>query len=249
MTKAARILRSSQGSNDKIGLDVQDETTEELAEDLGVDDRVDLDLGLHTGVALGTRGIDVDDDKRIDQHPEVQELLNDLRAGEYDYLIAYDDTRVARDRFLVTVEHACIIGDCELKFVEEADTDDRLSFWIPRFAETHTKIKEMRATIRALEHRQENDYYHGRPRYGTQYDEAGQYLVPGDDFEDALKVLALDAQDVPKTHIVEETGVSRKTVYDIIDRRDWYLDLAEEHGIELPEQNAVATDGGDSGDS
>jgi len=248
MIRAARILRSSQGSNDKIGLDVQDETTEELADDLGVDELVDIDLGIHTRFSLFTRGIDVDDDKRIDQHPEVQELLEDLRAGEYDYLIAYDDTRVARDRFFIAVEHACIEGDCEMHFVEDVDTDD-LTFWIKRFVETFTKLKEMRASLRALAKREENDYYQGRPRFGTRYDEAGQYLVPGNDFESALKILALDDAGAAKTHIVEETGVSRKTVYDIIDRRDWYLDLAREHDVEMPEPHAVATDGGDPGDS
>jgi len=49
-----RILRSSQGSDDKVSLEVQDETTRELAAEHGVeeDNLTTINLGIHTGFSL-----------------------------------------------------------------------------------------------------------------------------------------------------------------------------------------------------
>lgn len=243
MTDGAIVVRSSQGSDDKVSLDVQRERTLQLAKEHGVDDPDIIDFGIHTGWSLFTRGVEAEDEKRIDQNPKMQQLLDDLRAGEYDKLFAYDDTRPARDRFLVVVEHACIEGGCEMVFYEDADTSS-LMFWIKRFVETHAKLKEMRATLEALAHRDENDYWQGRPRWGTRFDDDGQYLEPGEDFEEALTAIRLrEEHGASYSDIIEATAVtSTGTLRSILDNASWYMDLADRHGVEVPELPPVAVD-------
>ena len=52
-------------------------------------------------------------DERIDTNGQMDTLLTKLREGVYDYLIAWDDTRIARDSFYWVVVWHAEIGGCE----------------------------------------------------------------------------------------------------------------------------------------
>ena len=56
-----------------------------------------------------------------DHHDDIQQLLEDLDNGVYDYLIAYDDTRLARDDFFFVIRYSAIRGGAELQFVDDID--------------------------------------------------------------------------------------------------------------------------------
>lgn len=234
MSNALVWVRKSKGKDDDIGLAVQRETTLELAESLAED--VDkLDLGVHTGFSIHSRDLE---DERIDANEDVLDAVSRIESGEYDYLIAYDDTRIARDQYFATIERACLIGDCELCYV--ADVDEGMSFELQRTVEKHVKQNEIRKSKKARQRRQEKGYWEGRPRWGTQYDSNKEYLEPGKNFDDALLAIRMNKLDEPSyDDILQSTNISSKgTLTNILERAEWYRDLAEEHEVEIPEMSA-----------
>ncbi|MFW5916902.1 MAG: hypothetical protein ACOCRD_00675 [Halorubrum sp.] len=102
MSRAAAFVRKSQGGDDDVSLSIQRDEVPALAETLA-DEVVTVDLGVHTGFSIHMKDAD---DERIDAHSEVRRLLDDLRAGEYTHLVAYDDTRLARDQFYWELKRA-----------------------------------------------------------------------------------------------------------------------------------------------
>lgn len=228
-SRAAGFLRKSQGSDDDVSLQLQREQVPALAAEtagVDVDDVEVIDLGVHTGFSVHTKG---DGDDRIDAHPAVEELLADLRAGEYDVLAAYDDTRLARDQFYWELKRAAIVGECELAFVETPPEDD-LTFRVQRAVESDVKRREIEKSQEALAAREERGDDQGRPPYGLQYDDDGRRWVPdheSGEFDDALDVIEARDDGVPWREIAEETGVNTGTARRVYDRRERYLEEAE----------------------
>lgn len=231
--KAILWVRKSKGEDDDVGLTLQREKLPELAEQF-VDEYDILDLGVHTGFSIHSRD---PDEERIDANPNVLSAVEDLEAGEYDFLIAYNDTRLARDQYFATIERACLIGGAEIRYVE--DVDEGMSFELQRTVEKHIKQKEIEQSKKARAHRREKGYWEGRPRFGTKYDEDSAYLIPGEDFVDALRAIKMrEKTDEDGNHeyslrdIAEATDIPLGTLKSILDRREWYLDLESEHSIE-----------------
>jgi DNA invertase Pin-like site-specific DNA recombinase len=234
MSSAVRILRSSQGDENKVSLDVQDDKTVELAEDLDTTIERTIDLGIHTAFSAFVRGTDTDN--RIDANPEIQELLEELRTGEYDYLIAYDDSRVARDDFFFILHYACIMGDVEMVFVEDIELDS-LEFRVKRVVEQHVKQTEIRKSQEARERRRENGGREGEPPTGLDWDDDHHGWEPDEDFEDVLRVLALKDEGFTHREVVKAVDVvgSTGTVSNILNRRDEYETQMLEHGYTYPD--------------
>lgn len=227
MTKALKWIRKSKGDEDAIGLEEQREKVDDLANRVA-DDVDELDLGIQTGFSSITR--DPEREDLLDYHPEVQEVLEQLEAGVYDYVVALDDTRICRDDYLSVIKHAMRQGGAEFAYVTDVPEDD-LTHDIERRVERHTKEKEIQKSSAALRRRREKGYDHGRPRFGMTYDDDGHYQVPGEDFDKVEDVIDLK-QNEGKTfaEIADKADVPKGTAHNIWNRREWY---AERSDIEL----------------
>ncbi|WP_222914012.1 recombinase family protein [Natrinema sp. SYSU A 869] len=225
MSRAAAFLRKSQGSDDDVSLELQRDRVPALAEQLA--DEVDvIDLGVHTGFSVHMKTAN---EKRIDANPEVKALLEALRDGEYDYLVAWDDTRLARDQFYWELKRAAVLGDCLFEFVEDPPQDE-LTFRVQRAVESDVKRREIEKSQAAMDAREQRGDDHGRPPFGLCYDENGRQWVPdreSGEFAIALEVIRLREAGRSWRDIADETGVNRSTARGIYDRRDRYLEEAE----------------------
>jgi len=229
MTDALTWIRKSKGDDDDIGLEAQRRQVATLADELA--DSVDtLDLGVQTGFSSMTR----DGDGLLDDREDVTNAVSRLRAGEYEYLIAYDDRRICRDGYFEVIRHACVEGDCQLAYVGDV-ADDDLTHDIKRRVERDTKEEEIEKARAAIEERQKQGYDHGRPKFGMEYDDAGHYQVPAENFDVVRDILRRREAGASLPAIAEATGVAMSTVASVCDRREWYAERAE---LELKEAEA-----------
>lgn len=226
MTNVATLVRQSQGSEDSISLELQREQTDERAAELGDDDPERVDLGVHTGFSIFVKR---PDQERIDDNEQVLGLLDDLAAGAYDYLVAHDDTRLARDQFYwVLVWHAQR-GDCTVEFIEDVPSDD-LTFRVGRVVEAEMKRKEIEKARRAKQRRVEQGMYDGGVPLGLQFDEQGEYLIRDSDEWEAIEAVfeCLAEGKTYKEIVAEVDGInSTGTITNIRDRRERYEQFGE----------------------
>jgi DNA invertase Pin-like site-specific DNA recombinase len=224
MSRAVAVIRKSQGDEEDVSLTQQRKRVPDLADDLA-DDIDRIDLGVHTGFSIHTKDRD---EERIDAHPEIAGLLEDLQAGTYDHLVAWDDTRLARDQFFWELKRAALLGSCEFAFVKEPP-EDELTFRVQRAVESDVKRREIEKSKAALKAREQNGYDQGRPPFGLKYDEAGEFWVPdreSGDFSDAIEVIDLRENGVSWRDIADRTDVHKDTARSIYERRERYLEFA-----------------------
>lgn len=218
MSDALAWVRKSKGSDDDIGLEEQREEVYTLAEEFDPDyDKVDL--GVQTGFSSMTR----DGTGLLDDHPKVQAAVEQLKDGEYDYLVAFDDRRICRDDYLSVIEYAARQGGCEFVYVGDVEEDD-LAYDIHRRVERATKEEEIQKAKAAIQRRQEKGYYQGTPPFGTQFDDDSAYLEKDDDEWPALETIFQGLEDGRSYRELEdETGVSIGTISRIKQRgRSYY---------------------------
>lgn len=221
MSKALVWIRKSKGQEDDIGLEEHREKVIERANSIA-DEVVTLDLGIHTGFSTMSRD---DDSGLLDQNERVQQKIESLEAGEYDYLVALDDRRVCRDEFFSVIEYACKCGEADLEFVNDVERDD-LTFDIKRRVERDTKEEEIEKSKQAVEARLERGFDHGRPPTGFRYDDAGEYWVPDMDsgeFDRAIQAIEMVENGASYAEVNEELGFPRATVSRIVNRKEMYF--------------------------
>lgn len=231
MSKAAVVVRQSQGDDDSTSLSIQREAGKKLAEEL--DAKITLfDFGVHTGFSSLSDDVDVGDG--IDDHPRMDDLLAGLRSGEYDWLLSYDDSRICRDGYYQTIKHAAVRHGAELVFVDDDVEEGTLGHSVKREVEKHIKLQEKRKSRAAVEWRQEQGYYQGGIPTGCRMDDRGEHLVPAEGFDDALQVLALKESGHTHRDVVSrvESVSSTGTVSNICERRNLYEQLAREHEVD-----------------
>ncbi|MDS0278034.1 hypothetical protein NDI85_09525 [Halomicroarcula sp. S1AR25-4] len=239
MTRAIWVARSSQGSADKLSLTMQREECKEQAERLA-DDVAALDLGITTGFSSLVKP---NSESRIDNHEEHLQFVEDLHAGEYDYVVAYNPSRIARDEYWFEVRRAAILGDAEFVFLDEKIPDDvdDYSFTVTQVVEAGVKRREFTQSAKAKARREEEGLPDGRPPRGMRYnDDATAHVPDKETFPGVLEVVARLQAEVPYSTIVDETGVGKGSITGIKNRLDYYLDMADEHGYDLPEVEAGA---------
>lgn len=224
MTRALGWVRKSKGDDDDIGLELQREEVPELAEELAEEYDI-LDLGIQTGFTTMSR--DEHSDQLLDERDDVQNALDRLRAGEYDYIVAVDDRRICRDDYFSVIEYAANKGGAEFVYVDDVERDD-LTFDLKRRIERDTKEEEIRKSKEAIEARKKRGYDHGRPRFGMTYDENGEYQVPDERFDDVLEILRMHAREKSYREIAEAVGVSPATAMRVVDRREWYIERSSD---------------------
>lgn len=227
--KVVCVVRQSQGTDDSLSLEEQRETTHELAEDLGDPDPEFVDLGNHTGFSIFVK---TPEQARLDANPRIQALETDLRNGEYDYLVAHEDSRVARDQFYWVLAYAAEVGGIEIEYVADVP-DDQLTFRVQRAVEAEVKRKEIEKARRAKQRRRDAGMYEGAPPFGLQYDDAGEYLVRDpDEWPQVVRIFELlDEGDATYTDILADDEVtdvgSAGTITKIRDRRETYEEFAD----------------------
>lgn len=219
MSKALAWIRKSKGDELDVGLEEQRETVLALAEEVA-DEVEAFDLGIHTGFSSMTRD---DQAGLLDQNERVQQRVEELEAGDYSYLVAYDDRRICRDEYFSVIEYAANKGDAEIVYVGDVNTDD-LTFDLKRRIERDTKEEEIQKSRRAVERRLERGYDHGRPRFGMTYDSDGRYQVPGENFEAVLNIFRHDGNGKSRREIADLVDVPLGTVQNVLDRREWYVE-------------------------
>lgn len=174
--------------------------------------------------------------------PEYLEMQAALEAGEADAIIVRDRDRLSRDKrersmFYYDLDEwgAELWTIKDRSRVELGDDESWLIEMIRNYMDDVQKRREIQQARKKINERVENGYWQGRPRFGTEHDDDGKYLVPGDEFDTALEVIARIESGEAKLRVAEETAVPRSTVYTILDNREWYRDLAAEHEVELPD--------------
>jgi hypothetical protein len=227
MTAVACIIRQSQGSDDSISLEDQRESVPALANDLGDDDPDIFDYGVHTGFS---RFVKTEEQQSLDANPRTQTLETGLQNGDWDYLVAYDDTRLARDQYFWVLRYFAIRGGVEIKYVADVP-DDQLTFRVQRAVEAEVKRKEIEKSRRALERRADEGMHQGDVPFGLQFDSAGEYLERDPDEWDELVTIFDGIEDDSKTYadiVAEVDGIEAKgTITKIRNRRETY----EEFGL------------------
>lgn len=219
MSKALAWIRKSKGDDSDVGLEEQRELVQALAGDIASEVDV-LDLGIHTGFSTMTRD---DPAGLLDQNERVQDCVDELEAGEYSHLVAWDDRRICRDEYFSVIQYAATQGNTEIVYVGDVNEDD-LTFDLKRRIERDTKEEEIKKSRQAIERRKERGYDHGRPRFGMTYDADGHYQVPGDDFDTVVKILRHDRNGKARREIAEAVDVPLGTIQNVLDRRDWYAE-------------------------
>jgi len=223
MSKAAVVIRQSQGTDDSVSLDLQREKVPALAGELA-DEVVTYDLGVHTGFSIHSKDRGAE---RIDANPQIEEFVDRLRAGDFGYVVAWDDTRIARDEFFAEVKRAAKLGEAEFAFVSDVDDLDSLTHGVKRTVETKVKQEEIEKARAALERKKERGDDLGRPRFGMTYDVDGRRQVPGENFDVVLEILRARSNGATFDEITDELDVARGTVQNVISRREWYVERSK----------------------
>lgn len=118
------------------------------------------------------------------------------------------------------IQYAARKGDAEVVYVGDVNEDD-LTFDLKRRIERDTKEEEIEKSRRAVRHRIEERYDHGRPRFGTTYDDAGQYQVPGKEFDTVMDIFQLDNAGKNRREVADTVDITVATVQNVLDRREW----------------------------
>lgn len=215
---AVGYLRLSQ---DGKSLERQRRDVESYADDQGFD-LVDV-------YNEGKRTSGFDDDR-----PEYQALLSRLEDGDVDAVVVPNLSRLSRDRkerlrLLLDLDDTGVqLHSFELGRAVDLDDDwELVQQSIRATTDDVEKRKEIERSKRATKERLEQGFDHGRPPYGLQFDDAGEFWVPGDGFEDALDVIEHREDGLSWREVAEKTGVNKDTARRIYDRRERYLQEAE----------------------
>lgn len=229
MSKALAWIRKSKGKDDALGLQMQRDDVFDVAGEIA-DDVDKLDLGIQSGFSTLTRS---PNGKLLDEQPEVRAAVDNLRAGEYDYMVSYDDRRVARDEYYSVIEHAAVQGDCEMVYVSDDVEQDDLAFDIQRRVERKTKEEEIDKSVRTVRERIENGCYQGGDIYGLQLSDDDCHLERDPDQWPLVEDI-IDRRENGESlrDISGEVPVSVATVKRIADRGTrWYDEKLAEYGV------------------
>jgi len=210
-------------STAKQNLDRQLTSTKEYAEQrLGADLR---DLDIYRDKATGTSTAARED---------YQRLMDDVKTGELDEVVAHEVTRVARsisdleqtaDRLRDHGVELHIVSEGLVMRPDEEDPYQRALFQLLGvFGELEARIK--RQNIReGIQARQESDEYrHGPAPLG--FEKRDGQLVEGENYQCVVEVLDQVARDdMSKRQAAKELDSSRRTIRRAVDER------AELYGI------------------
>lgn len=171
-----------------------------------------------------TSGFDSDRD-------EYQLIRGKIRDGSIDAIISRDRARLSRD----FDDRLSLLSDLRKHGVQwhvvEAggplqvhDVQKAGMECLHAMMDHVKKMVEIERSKKAVKKRQENGYYQGKPPYGLEFDDDGQYLVASEDFQHVLTILEMRDEGRSYNAIAREVPVSSSTVSNICDRREMYLE-------------------------
>lgn len=238
--RALYVIRQSQGEDENTAsLREQRQLVPRLARELaGSWDRVDaLDLGVHTGFSIHSRE---KEESRIDANDDVLDAVERVEAGDYSYVVALNDTRIARDDYFSRWKRAARLGDAEFVFYSDDVETGTLSHDIQRKVEEHAKKKEIERAKNAVRARANSGKWNSRAPRGLEFDSDGDYLVPGEDYYACLEVIAARDSGESWRDIEDRTGIPYSTARRIYDNRERYEVFVERSAgvVEEPERFA-----------
>jgi len=165
------------------------------------------------------------------EREQYQLLREQIRTGGLDAVIVRDRARLSRD----FDDRVRLLSEFRTNGVEwhvieaggRLHVEDVQNAGIECLHAMMDHVKkqiEIERSREALAERMEKDYDHGRPKFGMQYDEAGQYQVPGDDFDKVVDIIELRDDGASYPEIEDEVGVSISTARRVWERRNWYIE-------------------------
>ena len=167
------------------------------------------------------------------ERSEYIDLVESVRSGEIDAVIANDKRRLSRD----VDEVMRLVADFRENDVEwhtfksgamNLSDPMRAAIEVVRAAAAHEeKMREIEKSQEATAERVDDpDVDHGRPRFGMTYSEDGRRQVPGDRFGDVQEILHLRNDGMSYADISDRVGVATSTVYRVVGAAGWYRERA-----------------------
>jgi len=170
------------------------------------------------------------------ERAEYLKMQTDLEDGVADVLIVRNRDRLSRDKR----ERSMLMYDIQDWGVELWTTTDRARIelnydeaWLIEMIQAYiddvAKRREIQRARAKIQERVDAGYHQGRPRYGTEFDEQREHLVPGDNFGDVITAIEMREAGESFRSIVEQTSIpSTSTLSRVLERKEWYHNLAEE---------------------
>lgn len=225
------VIRQSQGEDDDTAsLRFQRKVVPRLARDVAWDwkDVDALDLGVHTGYSIHTR--DPDDD-RIDANKEVLDAMQRVEDGEYAYIVALDDARLARDDYFAEWKRRAKLGDAEFLFFEDSAEVGSMEHDVRRTVEKHVKQWELEKALATLSDRESEGKWNHEPPTGLEFDAKRDYLQPGENYYKCLQVLVMRDAGESWSAIADRVGMPRSTVRSVYGRSPMYSVYINRAGV------------------
>ncbi|QLC35766.1 recombinase family protein (plasmid) [Halarchaeum sp. CBA1220] len=165
------------------------------------------------------------------ERPEYQKLLARITDDDkVSAVVVPNLSRLSRDRkerlrLLLDLDRAGVeLHSFELGRPVDLDDDwELVQQSIQATTDDVEKRKEIDRSKRATAERLAEGYDHGRPPFGLRFDDAGEYWVPGDRFDDALDVIEARERGLSWREVATDTGVPKDTARRVYDRRERYL--------------------------
>lgn len=212
--KAYGYTRLSQYSDTSITR--QTESIEDYADEHGLD----LDTVLDDG--QGASGFS-------NERPEYQHLKQLVRDDEVSAVVVRGTHRLGRDfdermLFLIALRQAAVeLHDTRRGRIHIEDEYVAATEAVVAASDDKPVRDRINRSREEIQRRMEEGFHHGKPRWGTEYDDAKQHLVIDEDKRETLEsVLDLLDESVPYRDIEMDTGVSLTTISRIKQRRQWY---------------------------
>lgn len=220
MPNAVGYIRLSQESDTSI--DRQRRNIESYA--------ADHDLALESIYSDGQRASGFDGDR-----PEYEAVVERVRAGDVAAVIVNDKRRLTRDvdeamRLIPDFREAGVeLHTCQAGSLDLSDPI-RAAIEIVSAAAAHEeKMQEIeKARAATAERVADPDIDHGRPRFGMEYNAAGDRQVPGEDFETVRRIFELRDDGATLGDIAERLDMAVATVHRVAHARAWYRERSGE---------------------
>jgi len=197
---------------------------------------------------LGIAGADIDvlKDKSTGTDTDrsgYRQMLERVRADEADRVIVREVTRPGRTMRDISenVHEMVQVHDCGLYVMNdpiEVDPGDGLTMHDKMLLNVLAWAAELEAkkirenTIEGLRAAEAAGKWTTRPPYGFTTDEDG-YLQPTEDFNKAVRAIrAVEKEGWSHRKAARDTGVPRRTVPNVLDRKELYLDEHDASEIE-----------------
>lgn len=199
---------------------------EYATEDLGVQpDEIDVLAEEATGTSTDRGGY--------------REMLERVRAGDAERVLVREVTRLGRTMreisenvHEIVEDHGCglyVMNDSlEVAAGDELTMQDKMLLNVLAWAAEVEAKKIKENTLAGLRAAEAAGKWIGRPPFGFTTDEDG-YLQPNGDFADAREAaIAVEEEGWSHRKAARHTGVARKTISNLIERKELYLSEFDE---------------------